>query len=135
VAFAMLWLITLVWALQRRRAPATVPAHGGAARAAVAPRHALPDLKRALDTGSLDEVGEVLRGMASPPAADLDELVRRLQPPAQRDAVEQLRRARWADGDGSVARGALRAAFADGPRWRGEITPPRAPLPPLYPPA
>ncbi len=134
-AFAVLWLITLVWALQRRRAPAPVPAHGGAGHAAVAPRHALPDLKRALDTGSLDEVGEVLCGMASPPAADLDELVRRLQPPAQRDAVEQLRRARWADGDGSAARGALRAAFADGPRWRGETIPPRAPLPPLYPPA
>ncbi|MBB3277920.1 MULTISPECIES: BatD family protein [unclassified Pseudoxanthomonas] len=135
VAFAVLWLITLVWALQRRRAPATAPAHDGAARTAPAPRHALPDLKRALDTGSLDEVGEVLRGMASPPAADLDELVRRLQPPAQRDAVEQLRRARWADGDGSAARGALRTAFADGPRWHEEVTPPRAPLPPLYPPA
>lgn len=135
VAFAVLWLITLVWALQRRRAPASVPAHGGGGHAMAAPRHALPDLKRALDTGSLDEVGEVLRGMASPPAADLDELVRRLQPPAQRDAVEQLRRARWADGDGSAARGALRTAFADGPRWHEVSAPPRAPLPPLYPPA
>lgn len=133
VGFAVLWLITLLWALQRRRGPAP-PARQAAPGHPTAPaHHTLPDLKRALDTGSLDEVGEVLRGMAAPPAADLDELVRRLQAIEQRDAVELLRRARWADGDGSAARAALRAAFARGPRWMDVAEPPQAPLPPLYP--
>lgn len=133
VAFAVLWLITLLWALQRRHAPRPAPGPASAARATLSARNAMPDLKRALDTGSLDEVGEVLRGMATPPAADLDELAQRLQPPAQRDAVEQLRRARWAGGDGGRARQALRTAFADGPRWMEEAEVPQAPLPPLYP--
>ncbi|MGX5730984.1 BatD family protein [Pseudoxanthomonas beigongshangi] len=133
VAFAVLWLITLLWALQRRRAPVPASGHAAAGQVAGSTRHALPDLRRALDTGSLDEVGEVLRGMATPPAADLDELVLRLQAPAQRDAVEQLRRARWAGGDGGAARQALRAAFAEGPRWVEVAESPRAPLPPLYP--
>nr|WP_295375739.1 BatD family protein [Pseudoxanthomonas sp.] len=133
VAFAVLWLITLLWALQRRRVTVPASARLAAGQAAASACHALPDLKRALDACSLDEVGDVLRGMATPPAADLDELVQRLQVPAQREAVEQLRRARWAGGDGSAARQALRAAFAGGPRWIEEAEPPRAPLPPLYP--
>ncbi|MGS1078039.1 BatD family protein [Pseudoxanthomonas beigongshangi] len=133
VMFAVLWLITLLWALQRRRVPLPPSSSRARGQAIAAARHALPDLKRALDTGSLDEVGDVLRGMATPPAADLDELVRRLRPSAQRDAVEQLRRARWAHGDGSAARNALRSAFSEGPRWVDAIEPPQAPLPPLYP--
>lgn len=131
VGFAVLWLITLLWALRRRHAPApSAPAatggHAGAPRTQA-------DLKRALDTGSLDDVAEVLRGMAAPPARDLDALVGRLQLAQQRDAVEALRRACWAGGDGVAARQALRAAFAQGPRWAAAAAEPTAPLPPLYP--
>ena len=33
----------------------------------------------------------------------------------------------------ALARAALRAAFANGPEWRGQAREPAAPLPPLYP--
>ena len=80
----------------------TAPLPGGTtvleASAGTGKTHALADLRRALDTGDLEEVGDVLRGMSAPPCADLDQLTARLDSPAQRDAVEQIRRARWADG-------------------------------------
>lgn len=137
--FALLWLLTLGWIfLRARRGPtravarvAPGPAPAPEARA----RFGLPDLRRALDTGTLDEVGQVLVGMAPPPARDLDAVAARLADPAQRRALDSLRRARWAGGDGTQARTALREAFAGGPRWIS----PRAgtadpdPLPPLYP--
>ena len=134
--FALLWLATLVWALSRRRALVTPNARtaekvlaNGHARAT----HGLPDLKRALDTGDLREVGDVLCGMATPPARDLDALMARLPSPAQRDAVEQLRRACWAGGDAVAARAALREAFAKGPTWQAPPREAPSPLPPLYP--
>ncbi|KRG70058.1 hypothetical protein ABB29_07435 [Pseudoxanthomonas dokdonensis] len=135
--FAILWLLTLLWALLRR--PAPVLAHGGKSSAATArvptarPRHALADLKRVLDTGDLDEVAEVLKGMASPPLRELDALSARLSSPDQRAAIETLRRARWADGDAVSARHALRQAFRDGPQWRVVDNEDPSPLPPLYP--
>jgi len=58
----------------------------------------------------------------------------RLDDAAQRDAIAQLQRARWGDGDGSVARTKLRTAFANGPRWRKTAAATRESLPPLYPP-
>ncbi|HEY5970739.1 MAG TPA: protein BatD, partial [Pseudoxanthomonas sp.] len=97
------------------------------------PIQTLADLRRALDTGDLEEVGEVLRGMSTPPCADLDQLTARLDNAAQREAIEQLRRARWADGDGSAARAALREAFRNGPVWRVVEKPVKEALPPLYP--
>jgi hypothetical protein len=132
VAFALLWLGTLAWGLQRRgasSAPATkedaVRSSGGAT---------LNDLRRALDRGALSDVADILCAMARPPVADVDALRARLADPRQVVAVDALQRARWADGDGVAAREALRSAFKDGPRWRAE---PRAetrePLPPLYP--
>ncbi|HEX7804418.1 MAG TPA: BatD family protein [Pseudoxanthomonas sp.] len=136
VAFAGLWLLTLIWALQRR---AAVPvARRSLVRAGEGPVEALPtqtlaDLKRALDSGDLEEVGDALRGMSMPPSTDLDALIARLESPGQRDAVEQLRRARWADGDGVAARAALREAFRNGPVWRAASKPAREVLPPLYP--
>lgn len=136
VAFAGLWLITLIWAL-RRRAIAPI-ARRSSVRTEEGPAEALPtqtlaDLKRALDSADLEEVGDVLRGMSKPPSADLDILVAKLESPAQREAVEQLRRARWADGDGVAARAALREAFRDGPVWRAASKPAKEVLPPLYP--
>lgn len=135
VVFAGLWLLTLIWALQRRTASiARHPvAQDGQAIAAPLPTRTLADLRRALDSGSLDEVGDTLRGMSAPACGDLDQLLLRLDVPAQRDAVEQLRRARWAAGDGSLARAALREAFRNGPIWRTTEKPAKEVLPPLYP--
>jgi hypothetical protein len=138
--FALLWLLTLGWMLLRpRRAtlrPATRVAPGlPPAAPEQRARYGLPDLRRALETGALDEVGEVLVGMAPPPTRDLDAVAAKLADPAQRRAVDALRRARWADGDGTQARNALREAFAAGPSWTGGRAPEagQSPLPPLYP--
>ena len=136
--FAVLWLITLLWALTRRAGISSGPrarVHAQAGAPAMAPAtHTAADLKRALDAGELDDIEDVLRGMARPAAVDLDDLHRRLATAAQRGAVELLRRARWAGGDAAQARAALREAFRGGPRWRtadtGDV---QEPLPPLYP--
>lgn len=136
--FALLWLTTLLWGLTRRAGASPGPgtrvrAHAGAPAMAPA-THTVADLKRALDAGGLDDIEDVLRGMARPAAADLDDLHRRLAPSSQRAAVELLRRARWAGGDAAQARAAVREAFRGGPRWQaadpGEVA---EPLPPLYP--
>jgi hypothetical protein len=136
LGFALLWLATLAWAVQRRGSAPTRRRvlQVGETLEPAKPTYTLPDLKRALDSGDLEEVGEVLRGMSSPPSADLDALADKLDSPAQREALEQLRRARWAGGDGVAARAALRQAFRDGPVWR--VTPDLTAeiLPPLYPP-
>jgi len=137
--FALLWLLTLGWMLLRRQRahvrPAARVAPGLPATPEQRARHGLPDLRRALDTGTLDEVGEVLVGMAPPPTRDLDAVAAKLADPAQRRAVDGLRRARWADGDGTQARNTLREAFATGPAWIGGPAPQagQEPLPPLYP--
>ncbi|HEV8695374.1 MAG TPA: hypothetical protein VGQ93_14510 [Lysobacter sp.] len=91
------------------------------------------DLKRALDSGDLGEVAEVLCAMPVPPVRTADELLVRLDDVAQRDAVQALQHARWGGGDGVRARQLLRAAFAKGPRWRAMETPKPPLLPPLYP--
>ena len=136
--FAVLWLITLLWALTRRAGTSSGPrarvhAQAGAPAMALA-THTAADLKRALDAGELDDIEDVLRGMARPAAVDLDDLHRRLATASQRGAVELLRRARWAGGDAAQARAALREAFRGGPRWQtadtGDV---EEPLPPLYP--
>jgi hypothetical protein len=129
--FAVLWLVTLLWALEHRRPVAPAPA----GEAPHAPPH--PDLKRALADGDLGDIADALCAAADPPAGDIDVLRQRLDDTAQRDALDLLQRARWADGDARIARDALRKAFA-----RGIRTPRRTraaampdPLPPLYPPA
>ncbi|MFT3761200.1 MAG: BatD family protein [Pseudoxanthomonas sp.] len=136
--FAVLWLATLVWALWRRQSGAMRAAGepGTRTRRAALPTRSLPDLRKALDTGTLDEIGEILCAMAAPPAPDLDALIARLADAGQRDAVEAMRRARWADGDGPAARALARTAFRNGPLWRdgnagGKRREPI--LPPLYP--
>ena len=137
VGFAGLWLLTLLWALWRRQqvaAPARLARKPVQGKVDAVPTHTLADLKRALDTGSLDEVGDVLCGMSTPPSPDLDGLLAQLDSPAQRNALEQLRRARWADGDGPQARSLLRDAFRNGPTWRATPkTAAKQDLPPLYP--
>ncbi|MET0289925.1 MAG: BatD family protein [Pseudoxanthomonas sp.] len=136
IAFGVLWLLTLLLFVLWRRRGGMAPTQGessGPPAARYLPRRTLADLRRALDTGTLDEVADALRGMAPRPLRDLDAVTAALALPAQQRALEALRRARWADGDGPQARQQLRQAFAEGPRWR-VAPPPAAPvLEPLYP--
>jgi hypothetical protein len=132
VVFALLWLITFMWGLHRH--PPPVPAATDAGPSGKAPPAASPMLlKRALDSGDLGDVVDALLAMAVPPVRDLDALKLRLGDARQRDAVDALQRARWGDGDGTVARASLRAAFERGPQWREPVARQASPLPPLYP--
>ncbi|MEH6421688.1 hypothetical protein, partial [Pseudomonas sp. CGJS7] len=135
--FALLWLATLVWALHLRSQPqrAFAPVDAGPAAASAPASLALnmPALRQLIDTGDFERIAGVLRGLARPPAADDDELVERLADPAQREAVQALRRARWGGGDGVAARNLLRAAFATPPQWRQTQAETASALPPLYP--
>jgi hypothetical protein len=131
VAFAVLWLLTLAWALHRRGGLPSAQEPGAVTVGGVA---TLDDLRRVLDRGALSDVAETLCAMARPSPGDVDALRARLADPRQVHALDALQRARWADGDGVAAREALRAAFKDGPHWRRD---PQASagdlLPPLYP--
>jgi hypothetical protein len=140
VVFALLWLLTLAWALQwRQRAiVAGEPANDGDASGGSAmPRRAghAPALRKALDTGDLGDVTVALCALASPPAGDLDALARQLAPGPQRDAIAALQRARWGQDEGSAAqaRAMVRTAFARGLEWLSPEVDGAAPLPPLYP--
>ncbi|RST64254.1 BatD family protein, partial [Xanthomonas arboricola] len=120
IGFALLWIATLVWALSRHRGGSHGAPVINASDAAAPGRrvtHGVAELRRALDTGGMDDVAAVLCGMAG--VADIDSVLAALSDPAQRAAVAQMQRARWGgDGDVTSARSALREAFAKGPRWR-----------------
>ncbi|MCW4454648.1 BatD family protein [Flavobacterium sp. MXW15] len=127
--FALLWLLTLAWALRRGRGQ---PAREGAPTQPRSTSHGLPDLRRALEAGGLDEVERILCDMAG--VAELDAVVARLQDPAQREALQRMQRARWGGGgDVAAARRALREALRDGPRWQAPAKAEKSELPPLYP--
>ncbi|TWI06214.1 oxygen tolerance protein BatD [Luteimonas cucumeris] len=132
VVFALLWLLTLAWGLHRRHGAVATSAPMKATTVA-AGGQSLSDLKRVLDAGDLADITDTLCTMATPPVTDLDALLQRLDDGAQRDAVEQLRRARWGGGDAVAARAALRDAFKAGPSWRQSGVAKESPLPPLYP--
>ncbi|WP_349779488.1 BatD family protein [Xanthomonas sp. WHRI 7065] len=137
IGFALLWIATLVWALLRRRGGshgAPVINTSDAAAPGRRVTHGVAELRRALDTGGMDDVAAVLCGMAG--VADIDSVLAALRDPAQRAAVAQMQRARWGgDGDVTSARSALREAFAKGPRWRHATAAEPEVLAPLYPPA
>lgn len=134
VAFALAWLLTLVWALWRR-APSRATATGTPSSSPTreAGQAGVRAVRQALDTGDLGEVLDALRAAATPPADSVDAIVSRLADARQVAAVRQAERARFGGGDGVAARSALREAFAQGPRW--QAVPPVQPelLPPLYP--
>jgi hypothetical protein len=129
--FALLWFVTLFWALHRR--PATENTT----------RKATPDsppspvdasmLRRTLAEGDLGAIADALCALATPPVKDLDTLHARLDDDMQRDAITLLQRARWGGGNAPAARAALRKAFADGPRWKPAKQEGQELLPPLYP--
>ncbi|MCC8538614.1 BatD family protein [Xanthomonas axonopodis pv. poinsettiicola] len=135
--FALLWVLTLAWALLRRGgAPRTAAGAHGAEIAMPGRRatHGVAELRRVLDAGGMDEVATVLCGMAG--VADIDSVLAALADPAQRAAVARMQRARWGgDGDVAGARAALREAFAKGPRWHHASAAEPEVLAPLYPPA
>lgn len=137
IGFALLWIATLVWALLRRRGGSHGAPVINASDAAAPGRrvtHGVAGLRRALDTGGMDDVAAVLCGMAG--VADIDSVLAALSDPAQQAAVAQMQRARWGgDGDVTSARSALREAFAKGPRWRHATAAEPEVLAPLYPPA
>jgi hypothetical protein len=136
LAFALAWLLTLVWALHLRAGRAEGVPDGAMPEAGAGPRATLPDLRRKLDAGGLEEVVGVLRHMHAPPLTDLEQVLGQLDDAGQRQALEDMRRALWAgDGDPAAARARLRAAFRNGPRWRAAPATATDPLPPLYPPS
>ena len=133
--FALLWLATLIWGLSRRHAsaPHDVAVRRGAASSAGTP-YSQADLRRALDSGGLDEVIHILAAMAG--VADLDGVMARLGDPEQRQAIERMQRARWAgEGDVSQARARLREVFRKGPCWTNATVAmvEKPTLDPLYP--
>lgn len=133
VAFALLWLLTLGWALQWRQR-ASEPEAAAPGRAERRPARGAA-LRTALDAGDLGEVADALCALAAPPAADLDALARMLASGPQRDAIAALQRARWGRDEGAAAgaRAAVRAAFAGGPDWLEVAVDGDDVLPPLYP--
>ncbi|GAB3342096.1 BatD family protein [Marilutibacter aestuarii] len=136
VLFAVLWLLTLLLALHWRHQRTLAAAGGGTPAGAPGARSrpAPGALRKALDTGSFEDVVQVLGAMADPPVRSVDALLARLASPDQRQALEAMQQARWADGDGPSARAMLREAFADGPRWTPRERPAgESLLPPLYP--
>jgi hypothetical protein len=131
IGFALLWLLTLIWAL-RRRGAASQPR---IAAANITADNALPDaaeLRRAIDRGGLDEVAALLCRMGG--VSSLDAVIDALALPEQRDALQRLQRARWAgQGDVSEARAVLRQAFNKGPQWKTPAVVEKTVLAPLYP--
>lgn len=137
--FALLWLGTLMWALQRRgggvadgeasTAPGTTPPR----RVRAGTTTAMRTLRHALDAGDLGEVEQALLALSTPPAPDLDALAAQLADPAQRAVLGQLQRARWRGGDVPAARRAVRDAFRPGPRWVAVDAAAPSLLAPLYP--
>lgn len=137
VGFALLWLVTLAWALGRR-----VAATRGDGQAATAERQpptaprSTAALRRALEGGDLGEVLEALRALAprddGTPAPDWHA---QLADPSQRRAVDAMEQARWGQGDPARARALALDAFKRAPRWNGDGAAQGTPeaLPPLYP--
>lgn len=145
LAFACLAGLT-AWGMRRRRADAgadagTPPAADMPNRASAAdPRGRAQArasdaaaFRRALSGGDLAAIARLLPRLAEPPLAGMADVRAQLADADQRDAVLQLERALWGDGEAEATRAALRRAFARGPRWRTPENRPAPLLPPLYP--
>lgn len=95
-------------------------------------RH-LAEFRQAVKTGDLATIARTLPALSDPPAHSLAEAREHLNDPAQIDAVAQLERALWGDGDVEAARIAIAQAFAKGPSWKPPPAASKPLLPPLYP--
>ena len=132
---AVLVVGLLAWWASRRRVragqhAAAIPEQKDVEKAAA------PDptgFRRAVEAGDLDSVARLLPGLSRPPLRTLAEVREHLDDRAQIEALSQLERALWGDGDAGAARAAVRGAFAKGPHWRARQATAKPLLPPLYP--
>ena len=129
------WLVTFVAWLRARRSVAVV-SRGHAAAPPAHPGRAA--FLRASATGDFAEAERAMIGWARserPATRNLGELIETLADPAQRAALEDLQRARYADLSGEGLGTRLERAFRRGLAWAAPA--PAAdrgsPLPPLYP--
>ncbi|HEX7340072.1 MAG TPA: BatD family protein [Rhodanobacteraceae bacterium] len=132
LAFVFWW-----WRRKRRAAPVE-------ARTATSPRPSTRQGQQVF-VASLSNADTAAQGaallawarMTRPRLRHLGELAANLASPAQREAVGDLERARYAVGSATVDAEKLRAAFAHGFEWRQATADKSSSdtLPPLYPPA
>ncbi|MDT3558556.1 BatD family protein [Stenotrophomonas maltophilia group sp. msm1] len=135
IGLALLWLLTLLWGWQRGRRPrvAAPVASKGAVPAVAAGRAGVAELRRALDGEGFDQVEAHLCAMAG--VDRIEQVIARLDDPAQRQVLQDLQQARWGgQGDLAPLRTRLREVFRDGPHWSSVVDTANTGLPPLYPP-
>ncbi|MHA8019198.1 BatD family protein [Stenotrophomonas hibiscicola] len=135
IGLALLWLLTLLWGWQRGRRPRVAPpeAGRGAVPAVATGRAGLAELRRALDGEGFDQVEAQLCAMAG--VERIEQVIARLDDPAQRQVLQDLQQARWGgQGDLAPLRTRLRGVFRDGPHWSAAAITADTGLAPLYPP-
>ncbi|CAM0121642.1 putative transmembrane protein [Stenotrophomonas maltophilia] len=135
IGLALLWLLTLLWGWQRGRRPrvAAPVASKGAVPAVATGRAGVAELRRALDGEGFDQVEAHLCAMAG--VDRIEQVIARLNDPAQRQVLQDLQQARWGgQGDLAPLRARLREVFRDGPHWSSVVDTANTGLPPLYPP-
>ncbi len=91
------------------------------------------DFRRAVKAGDLATVARLLPALSRTPSVSLAEAREHLADATQIEAVSQVERALWAEGDAEAARAAIRDAFAKGPQWKPPPAKVKPLLPPLYP--
>ena len=133
LAFAALWLATLLW---RRRAmsPSLTPAQDSARRG-VETTPSSRALQDALRAGAAPAIAKALLALGrGRDGHHLGDVAMLLDDPAQRDAVIALERALYRDGPDAALLENLRRCFAKGPHWRAPATVASSSdrLPPLY---
>ncbi|PSD23625.1 hypothetical protein C7E13_09625, partial [Stenotrophomonas maltophilia] len=98
----------------------------------VSGRAGLAELRRALDGEGFDQVEARLCAMAG--VERIEQVIARLDDPAQRQVLLDLQQARWG-GQGELAplRTRLREVFRDGPHWSVATGAAETGLAPLYP--
>jgi len=96
-------------------------------------RAGVAELRRALDGEGFDQVEAQLCAMAG--VERIEQVIARLEDPAQRQVLLDLQQARWG-GQGELAslRARLREVFRDGPHWSAAKGTAETGLAPLYPP-
>ena len=135
IGLALLWLLTLLWGWQRGRRPrvAAPVAAKGAVPAVATGRAGVAELRRALDGEGFDQVEAQLCAMAG--VERIEQVITRLDDPAQRQVLQELQQARWGgQGDLAPLRTRLREVFRDGPHWSAAAGTADTGLAPLYPP-
>lgn len=130
-AFALLWIATLLW---RRRAPVTTAA-ASSSQAAPPPPLSWREALAQTDPAALARALVRTARAGQPACRNLADIARRLDDPAQREAIDRLDRALYRGGDSAEAVAAVRLAFRGGPRWArtGANQAAADTLPPLYP--